>query len=405
MTTAIRAWRTPLVVITASCLISFLGFGPRSVLGLFLEPMTATRGWGRETFAFALATQNLLWGATVPVASALSDRYGPSRILAIGGLIYAIGLIGMSQAQDGFVLTFTAGILTGIGIGFASFSIALSAIVKVISPERRSFALGLGMASGSLGQVLFSPFGQALIANYGWTAGLYGLAASVLLIVVLVFALPASDPTAADEDTGQSLRSALLEARAHRGYVLLTLGFFVCGFHVAFITVHFPAYLQDLGMGASIGAWSLSLIGLFNIIGSFGAGVAGQYFSKRLGLSFIYFARTLAIVALLVLPKTEPVVLMFAGVMGLLWLSTVPLTSGIVLQVFGVRYMATLFGFVFFSHQLGSFSGVWLGGYLYDRTGSYDGMWLAAVAFGVLATVLHLPIDERPLARLRPAEN
>ena len=396
-------WRIPALIILAGCLISLLGFGPRSALGLFLTPMTEARGWGREPFAFALAVQNLLWGATVPIASALSDRFGPRRVIALGAICYTLGLVSMAHVESPLLLVLTAGVLTGTGIGFASFSIAIAVLAKVMDPSHRSLALGLGTAAGSLGQVLFSPYGLFLIGGFGWQAGLYGFAAMTLLIVALVYVFPATDPTPADEKTQQSLSEALSEALHHRGFILLTFGFFVCGFHVAFITVHMPAYVRDLGLPASIGAIALSLIGLFNIIGSVAAGAIGQKYSKRISLSGIYFLRTVAIVLLLVLPKNELTILLFSAAMGLLWLATVPLTSGIVMQVFGVRYLATLFGVVFFSHQVGSFSGVWLGGWLYDRFGSYDAMWYAAIFFGLAATLVHLPIDERPLKRLHAA--
>ena len=272
-------------------------------------------------------------------------------------------------------------------------------MVRVVAPERRTFVLGLGTAAGSFGQVVFSPLSQGLIESAGWSGALVALALFVLGMIPLAFLLPRGGTPSAPGTVDQSLVEALREARAHRGFVLLTTGFFVCGFHVAFITVHFPAYVRDLGLDPRIGAWALALIGLCNIAGSFLAGVVGQRFSPRLALSSIYAARALAILALLLLPKTPFFVLAFAAVMGILWLSTVPLTTGIIAQVFGIRYMATLFGIVFLSHQIGSFLGVWLGGVLYDRTGSYDGMWWAGIALGLVAALVHLPIDERPIVR------
>jgi predicted MFS family arabinose efflux permease len=275
----------------------------------------------------------------------------------------------------------------------------------VVGPEKRSFVLGLGTAAGSFGQVVFSPLAQGFIDAAGWNDALVWLAIISLFLVPLSLALfglsgnSGGDPIIADQSLGQ----ALSEAFSHRGYLLLTLGFFVCGFHVAFITVHFPAYVKDLGLDPQIGAYSIALVGLFNILGSFGAGMLGQRYSKKMSLATIYLLRSMTILALLMLPKTAPVIYAFAAVMGILWLSTVPLTTGIVAQVFGVRYMATLFGIVFVSHQLGSFIGVWLGGRLYDTTGSYDGMWWAGVLLGVLAAIVHWPINEKPLARLAPA--
>ena len=399
---AVPFWRTPLAIILTGCLIAMVGFGIRSSFGLFLEPMTVAKGWDRETFALAMALQNLLWGMGLPVAGALADRFGPARVIALGSLVYALGVWGMAGADSSFALHFFGGIVTGLGVAFTAFSIALAAMARVVGPERRSLTLGLGTAAGSFGQVVFSPMGQGFIGAYGWESALLILAAMALIILPLAFFMPNDTAAKGEAHSDQSMVDALREAIGHRGYVLLTLGFFVCGFHVAFITVHFPAYVRDLGLPAQVGAYSIALIGLFNIVGSFLSGAAGQRWSKKYGLSFIYFARAICITALLLAPKTELNLYLFAGAMGILWLSTVPLTTGIVVQVFGVRYMATLFGIVFFSHQVGSFLGVWLGGYLYDTTGSYDPIWWAGVALGLLAAVVHVPINERPLARLTP---
>ena len=396
-------WQTPVVVILAGCLIAAIGFGARSALGLFLEPMTVSRGWSRETFGLALALQNLFWGIGLPVAGMLADRLGAARVIIAGAIVYAIGLWGMSVVVTPGLLYLFAGAMAGVGIAFSAFSLALAAMVRVVEPDRRSLVLGLGTAAGSFGQVVFSPLSQGLIEASGWSAALVALALFVLGMIPLALLLPKGRPDDGRVGVEQRLVDALREALSHRGYVLLTTGFFVCGFHVAFITVHFPAYVRDLGLDPKLGAWALSLIGLCNIGGSLLAGVVGQRFSMKLSLSAIYTARAVVIIALLLLPKSPFVILAFASVMGLLWLSTVPLTTGIIAQVFGVRYMATLFGVVFLSHQLGSFIGVWLGGVLYEQTGSYDGMWWAGVALGLLAACLHLPIDEKPLARLRPA--
>jgi MFS family permease len=395
-------WQTPLIVIAAGCLIALLGFGARSAYGLLLEPMTGARGWGRETFAIAIAIQNLVWGFGVPFASMLADRYGPSRVLAVGAIVYSIGTAGMATATTGAGLTLFGGVLTGLGIALTSFSIALAAMAKVVDPGRQSLVLGIGTSAGSFGQVIFSPLSQLVIAEYGWDSALFFLAASVLFIVPLAFVLPGNADAGGDTKIEQGLGEAIVEAVRHRGYVLLTLGFFVCGFHVAFITVHFPAYVKDLGLAAEVGAWAIAIIGLFNIVGSFLSGLAGQRWPKKNGLVVIYSLRAIAIATLLIADKTATTIYGFAAVMGILWLSTVPLTSGIVAQVFGLRFMATLFGFVFLSHQLGSFLGVWLGGYLYDRTGSYDVVWWTGVALSVVAALLHMPINERPLRRVLP---
>ena len=397
--------RTPLIVIIAGCLIALIGFGARSSFGLFLDPITGARGWGRETFAIALAIQNLVWGLGVPLASMLADRFGPSRVLAAGALVYAAGTWGMATAASAPGFSLFAGILTGLGIALTSFSIALAAMAKVVPLERQSLVLGIGTAAGSLGQVVFSPLSQLLIAEFGWDSALLVLAATSLAILPLAFVLPGSSDEGDDTALRQSIGEAILEAIRHRGYVLLTIGFFVCGFHVAFITVHFPSYANDLGLDPQVGANAIAIIGLCNILGAFLSGLAGQRWPKKSGLVVIYALRAVAITGLLLADKTATTIYLFAATMGILWLSTVPLTSGIVAQVFGVRYMATLFGIVFMSHQLGSFLGVWLGGYLYDRTGTYDLIWWTGVALSIAAAIIHVPINERPLARLAQTPN
>lgn len=395
-------WRSPSVVIVAACLIAMIGFGSRSTFGLFLEPMTEAKGWSRETFALALALQNLMWGIGVPVAGAIADKYGAARVIVIGAVLYSAGIYGMSTAETGTVFYITGGLLTGLGVAFTAFSLAMAAMARVVSADRRSFVLGLGTAAGSLGQVIFSPLSQGFISAFGWQQALVLQAALVMVLIPLAFALPLAPGASQASEQSQSLREAVQEAFAHRGFVLLTAGFFVCGFHVAFITVHFPAYVNDMGLSATVGAWALAIIGLFNIAGSFLSGLVGQRYSKKSSLSFIYLARAVVISALLIAPKTPETIYLFSAMMGLLWLSTVPLTTGIVAQVFGLRYLATLFGVVFLSHQIGSFIGVWLGGRLYDTYGSYDGMWIAGIFFGVVAAIIHWPINEKPLARLAP---
>jgi MFS family permease len=391
------------VVLAAGCLIAMVGFGIRSVFGLFLEPMTAMHGWGRETFALAMAIQNLLWGIGLPVAGALADRFGPVRVIAGGALVYALGVWGIAEAESPLALYVFGGLVTGLGVAFTAFSLALAAMARVVGPRRRSLALGVGTAAGSIGQVVFSPLTHAFIASHGWYATLLILATTALVLLPLAFVLPGGAGSGAVAQREQSLTGALREAMGHRGYVLLTLGFFVCGFHVAFITVHFPAYVRDLGLAPEVGAYAIALVGAFNIVGSLLSGAAGQRFSKRASLAAIYAGRAVVIAALLLATPSAWVIYLFAAAMGLLWLSTVPLTTGIVAQVFGLRYMATLFGIVFLSHQLGSFLGVWLGGWVHDATGSYDPIWWAGVLLGVVAALLHLPIDERPLPRLAGA--
>ncbi|MBT3700946.1 MAG: MFS transporter [Alphaproteobacteria bacterium] len=311
-----------------------------------------------------------------------------------------MGIWGMATSDGAMSLHIFGGVLAGIGVSFTSFSIAMAAMARVVGPEKRSLALGLGTAAGSAGQMLFSPLAHYWINAYGWLPAMYILAGIVMLIVPLALALPSGRAGVGEVESDQGLLDALREAKNHSGFVLLTIGFFVCGFHVAFITVHFPSYINDLGMGGEVAAIGLMLIGGFNIIGSFMSGAAGQRWSKARSLSWIYLLRSLVILGLLLAPKNEVTIYTFSAAMGLLWLSTVPLTSGIVAQIFGLRYMATLFGIVFLSHQLGSFLGIWLGGRLFDTTGSYDVVWWSGVALGIGAAIVHWPINEKPLARL-----
>ncbi len=393
-------WRSPTAIIIAGCLIAMINFGIRSSFGLFLSPLTIDHGWTRQEYGLALALQNLLWGFGSPFAGALAEKYGTPRVLAAGAVLYALGVLGMSQSSTILMFDLAAGLVTGLGIAFTSFGIAIAAMARVVSPAQRSLALGLGTAAGSLGQVLFSPLAQSLIGTNGPYGALIVLAACSLVILPLAFLMPQDANAKSAPGADQSISAALTEAFGHRGYLLLTAGFFVCGFQLAFITVHFPVYVKDLGLDVRVGAMALMLIGLFNIAGSILSGMAGQRWSKRYGLSLIYFARSVITVGLLFAPKTQTTILLFAAAFGLLWLSTVPLTSGLIAQVFGMRYMGTLYGFVFLSHQVGSFLGVWLGGLIYDRTGSYDLLWWLSVALGIFATVVHLPINETPLARL-----
>ena len=392
-------WRSPVAVIAAGCLIGLIGFGIRSIFGLFLTPMTLAQDWSRETFALALAIQNLLWGVGLPFAGALADRYGPRYVLAGGAVVYSMGVWGMAQAQDTLFLLLTAGLTVGVGVALTAFSLAMVTIARAVGPDRRSLALGLGTAAGSFGQVLFSPVGQGFISSFGWHRALLLLAAISLVIVPLAFLVPNTTTAKGETLTDQTMREALAEARRHRGYLLLTAGFFACGFHIAFITVHFPAFVQDLGFTAVVGAISIALIGVFNILGSFGSGIYGQRWSKKNGLATLYTLRSVITLGMLLAPKTNLTIYLFAAALGVLWLATVPLTSGIVEQVFGVRYLTTLFGIVFLSHQVGSFIGVWLGGFVYDHTGAYDLMWWIAIAVNLAAAAVHVPIDEHPLPR------
>ena len=391
-------WRTPTLILICGSMIVLLTLGTRNSFGLFLEPISHALGTGRGMFGLGLALQNLIWGAAQPFAGAIADRYGSGRVIAAGGLLYALGLLLMSQATDPLTLNIGAGVLIGFGLGGASLAVVLAAVAKQFPEERRSWALGVGTAVGSLGNVVMVAASDYLIGSVGWSLALLVMAVLTLTIVPLSAAL-AGKPDLGPGVREQTFGEALAEARAHSGYRYLTVGFFVCGFHVVFIGTHFPAYLTDLEFSREVGAQALILIGVFNVIGSYMAGIVGARYSKKYALTWIYLARSVAILLFITLPPSIYTVYGFSAAIGLLWLSTVPLTSGIVAQVFGPRYMATLFGIVFFSHQVGSFLGAWLGGVLYDSTGSYDVVWWASVALGLIAALLHWPIDERPMAR------
>ncbi len=398
----------PWLIIICGCLIAALTFGPRSAMGFFQLPMLAEKGWDRTTFGLAMAIQNLFWGLSLPFFGAIADRYGTWRVLTLGGLIYAAGLYLMAVADSPMMLHIGGGVLVGLGVAAGSFSIVLAAFARHTPPEKRSIVFGIGTAAGSAGMFLFAPIGQGLIDAYGWSQALIVMAFMMLAIPLLAVPLRGSSYNAeaarkaAELTVGQALREAL----AHRSYALLVSGFFVCGFQVAFITAHFPAYIGDLGIDARYAVIALALIGFFNIIGSLSAGVIGQHYSKPKFLAWIYIGRSIAVTAFLLLPQTPTSVVIFAIVIGLLWLSTVPPTNALVAIMFGTRHLGMLGGVVFLSHQIGSFLGVWLGGYLYDRFGSYDPVWWLGVLLGIFAAIVHWPIQEKPVERLRlaPAE-
>ena len=391
--------RTAVIAIACGSFILLLSFGVRSSFGLFLQPMSLDLGWGREAFALAMALQNLLWGASQPFVGAIADKYGTARTVLGGGLLYVLGVYLMSTTSSPPELYFSAGVLVGLGLSGTGFGVVLAAVGRSVPAERRSVALGITTAVGSLGQFLLPPIGQAFLAAYGWQTALLLLAAGSAAMVLAAGGLRGRMATAGQGE--QTIGQALTEARQHSGFLYLTAGFFVCGWHVAFIAVHLPAYLADGGISTEIAAWCLALVGLFNVIGSYVAGVLGGRLSKKYCLSFLYLARSVVILVFIMLPLSVGSALLFAAAMGLLWLSTVPLTSGLVAQIFGPRYMATLFGIVFLSHQIGSFLGIWLGGYLYDAYGSYDLIWWLSIALGLVAALLHWPIDERAVLRLR----
>jgi MFS family permease len=396
-------WRTPLVVVACGCAVALVSFGPRSAVGQFLTPMSMDRGWGRDVFSFALAIQNLLWGVGQPFAGAIADRFGTVRVLCTGAILYAIGLAWMAQADSPTALTLSSGVLVGFGLSGCSFTLVVGALGKLVPDNWRSLAFGAGTAAGSFGQFLFSPLARLLIDRFGWQAALVTFAAAVLLVIPLSVALatPAAGSTARnDARASQSATQALIEAFGHRSYVLLVLGFFTCGFQLAFVTVHLPSYLMDRGLSNQVGAWTIGVIGLFNIVGSVYSGWLGNRVPKRYILSVIYFARALSIAAFVLLPASALSAIVFGAVTGLLWLSTVPPTSGLVALMFGTRWLAMLFGFAFFSHQVGGFLGVWLGGKVFEQTGSYDAVWWLSVLFGVLSAIINLPIVEKPVGRV-----
>ncbi len=394
-----RDWRTPTVVLICGGLILAFSLGIRHGFGLFLQPMTMDLGWGRETFAFSMALQNLLWGAAQPLSGMLADKYGAGRVLASGAVLYAAGLALMALSQSGLALDLSAGLLIGLALSGTTFSVVFGAVGRTFPPEKRSMALGIAGAVGSFGQFVMLPLEQFLIGGFGWFEALLIIAAMATIMAPLSAALVERRTGPGVGTVRQSAMDAMKEALAHRGFVLLTLGFFVCGFQVVFISVHFPAFLLDRGLSAQTGMMALALIGFFNIIGSYLAGWLGGMLSKKYLLSALYFGRSVVIVIFLLLPITPLSVYVFAAAIGILWLATVPLTNGLVAQIFGVQYLSMLAGFVFFSHQIGSFLGVWLGGYLFDRTGSYNLVWLIAIALGVVAAIANLPIDEREIRR------
>jgi predicted MFS family arabinose efflux permease len=388
-------------VLLCGAAIVTLSMGIRHGFGLWLQPVTMTRGWSRETFAFALAIQNLAWGAAGPFAGMLADRFGAFRVLVAGALLYAGGLVLMALATSGVAFTGSAGLLIGMAQAGTTYAIVYGVIGRNIAPEKRSWAMGVTAAAGSFGQFLMVPLDSRLIDGFGWQGALFVLGAAALAMLPLATGLREPALAGGSARPQQSVRAALREAFGYRSFQLLMAGYFVCGFQLAFIGIHMPSYLRDRGLPAHVAPTALALIGLFNIFGSYGVGVLGQRLPKRLILSAIYLLRALAIAAFLLLPLSPASVYVFAATMGALWLSTVPPTNAVVAQIFGVQYLSMLGGFVFFSHQVGSFLGVWLGGRLYDRLGSYDVVWWLAVALGVFAALVNLPVREGAIARPR----
>ncbi len=391
-------------VLVCGAAIVTLSMGIRHGFGLWLQPITQDQGWTRENFAFALAIQNLAWGVAGIFAGMLADRFGAFRVIVAGAVLYALGLVGMAYSPTPLLFALSAGVMIGVAQAGTTYAVIYGVIGRNVAPEKRSNAMGIAAAAGSFGQFLMVPTEGFLISTLGWQLALVLLGMAALLIVPLAWGLrePGFAGNAAPARQ-QTIAQALAEALKYPSFQLLMLGYFVCGFQVVFIGVHMPSYLRDHGLTPQVASYSLALIGLFNVFGTYIAGALGQKLAKRKILAFIYFARTVVIALFLLLPLTPMSVYIFSAVMGLLWLSTVPVTNAMVAQIFGIQHLSMLGGFVFFAHQIGSFLGVWLGGFLYDRTGSYDVVWGITIALGVLAGLLNLPIKETAIARLSPS--
>ncbi|MBO9587705.1 MAG: MFS transporter [Devosia sp.] len=403
-TSALRPAVPLLVLIIAGCMVAAIGNGVRTSFGLYTLPMTGDLGLSREGWGMAMAIQNLAWGIAQPFAGAYADRVGTGRTIAVGAAIYALGVFGMAFSPSAGLLAVTAGIVTGVGIAICSFSVVMAAFGRSVPMEKRSLIFGVATAASSFGQFAFAPISQGFINAFGWQSALIYLGMALLLIIPLSYALRGRT----ENPVGHAdlpFMEALAKAWGHGSYRLLVIGFFVCGFHLAFINVHMPAYLVQCGLSPEVGSWTIAVIGLFNIVGSLLAGYLGGKLPKQLLLASIYFLRALAIGLFLLIPVSEVTAYAFAAAMGLLWLSTVPLTAGLVTLFFGARYMGMLYGVAFFSHQLGSFVGVWLGGFAFDMTGSYALVWYLGIVLGLASAALHIPINERsvPNFSLKPA--
>ncbi len=387
-------------VLLCGAAIVTLSMGIRHGFGLWLQPVTQARDWSREAFSFAIAIQNISWGVSGIFAGMVADKFGAFRVIIVGALLYALGLFGMAHANTPMLFGASAGVLIGMAQAGTTFAVVYGVIGRNIAPERRSWAMGMTAAAGSFGQFLMVPVEGFLIAQLGWQLALVILGCATLLIVPIAWGLrePGFAGGAAVQRE-QTIAQALREALKYPSFQLLMAGYFVCGFQLAFIGVHMPSYLKDQGLAPHVASYALALIGLFNVVGTYAAGVAAQKLRKKNVLSFIYLARALAIAAFLLAPLTPWSVYLFASVMGLLWLSTVPVTSAAVAQIFGVAHLSMLGGFVFLAHQVGSFLGVWLGGLLYDRTGNYNIIWLIAIALGVFAALVNLPVNESAIRR------
>jgi MFS family permease len=387
-------------VLVCGAAIVTLSMGIRHGFGLWLQPITQAQGWTRETFAFAIAVQNLSWGVFGIFAGMIADRFGAFRVIIAGAVLYALGLAGMALAATGMLFTLTAGVLIGAAQAGTTYAVIYGVIGRNISAEKRSWAMGVAAAAGSFGQFLMVPTEGFLISSLGWKEALLVLSAAVMLIVPLAYGLREKTTAgAAPVKREQTIVQALAEAFKYPSFQLLMAGYFVCGFQVVFIGVHMPSYLRDKSMPPEVASYALALIGLFNVFGTYAAGALGQRMPKKNILAGIYFGRALVIAIFIAAPLTPLNVYIFAAVMGTLWLSTVPPTNAAVAQIFGIQHLSMLSGFIFFSHQIGSFMGVWLGGYLYDRNGSYDIVWLLTIALGIFAGLVNLPVREAPIVR------
>ena len=393
-------WRTPVYVLIGAVVILMIANGTRQNFGLFLVPLSADLGWGRPEFSFAIAIQNLVLGLGAPFIAAIADKWCPLRVMAVTGAIYAAGVWLISVSTTPELMLLSAGLVVGLGAAGIGFSLPLALVGRVASESRRSLWLGITTAGASGGQFLFAPLSQGLISGYGWSQAIVIVSVIIAITIPLSLSLRSGAAESLSKQTPQSLSHALAEASSHRGYWLLVMGFFVCGFQVQFIGTHLPGFITDAGGAPWLAAWAMATIGLFNLVGTLGSGWLGGRFRKKILLSLIYLIRAALFLVFLQMPVTETSVLIFGAVLGLLWLSTVPLTSGIVAQVFGARYMATLFSIVLLGHQLGSFCGAWLGGLFFDLTGSYDAAWWLAIALGVVAALIHWPINDKPINRV-----
>jgi MFS family permease len=389
-------------VLVCAALILMLAMGVRQTFGLFMPEMTVANGWTRDQFALAIALQNLLWGAFVPFAGAIADRYGAGRVLVTSALVYVAGLCAMAVSTTPLVFDVSAGLLIGMALSGTTFGVVLGVVAKVVSPEKRSIALGIAGAGGSFGQFAMVPYGQAVISGVGWYAALFVMAATAALIIPLAAGLAGKHVHGGAQST-QTARQAFSEAMSLKTFHYLFWSYFVCGVHTAFIALHLPSYVQDNGMSPAVGMTALALIGLANVFGSYGAGWLGGRVSKKWLLTWIYALRSLLIVVLLVAPKTPATLFAFAFGMGLLWLSTVPLTNALVAQIFGLKHVSMLNGAVFFGHQIGGFLGAYVGGLIFTTRGSYDLAWWISIGLGIFAALVCAPINERPLVRAAPA--